>query len=376
MIKPFTFGSISTGKDNFTDREEEIKRLSLNFQNGINTILISPRRWGKTSVVKRTAEVTNSNTLKIIYMDIFSCKDDKEFYDTYATNILRQTSNQWQEWVKDAKEFLSRLSPKISIGTDPTNDFSLSLSVNEKQESEFDILNLSEKIAKKKNIRIVVCIDEFQQILNFADNEIFQKKLRTVWQHHTNVSYCLFGSKKHLMSLLFEKKSLPFYKFGDIIYLQKIPQEDWVKYICNQFSKFGKHISKEFAIQICQTVDNHSSYVQQLSWLIFLRCEKEVNKENFDDAVEDLINQSSMLFQKDTEQLSLYQMNFMKALCSGVTDNFSTKQVMEKYNLGTTANVSRVKQALEQKELIDISNKKISLLDPIYKIWFNKNLLK
>lgn len=376
MIKPFTFGSISTGKDNFTDREEEIKRLSLNFQNGINTILISPRRWGKTSVVKRTAEVTNSNTLKIIYMDIFSCKDDKEFYDTYATNILRQTSNQWQEWVKDAKEFLSRLSPKISIGTDPTNDFSLSLSVNEKQESEFDILNLSEKIAKKKNIRIVVCIDEFQQILNFAENEIFQKKLRTVWQHHTNVSYCLFGSKKHLMSLLFEKKSLPFYKFGDIIYLQKIPQEDWVKYICNQFSKFGKHISKEFAIQICQTVDNHSSYVQQLSWLIFLRCEKEVNKENFDDAVEDLINQSSMLFQKDTEQLSLYQMNFMKALCSGVTDNFSTKQVMEKYNLGTTANVSRVKQALEQKELIDISNKKISLLDPIYKIWFNKNLLK
>jgi hypothetical protein len=138
---------------------------------------------------------------------------------------------------------------------------------------------------------------------------------------------------------------------------------------------------QEVARQICQTGDNHCSYVQQLAWLRFLRCEeRESIIESVDDAVEDLINAKFYeLFQ--TQILNNYagfitNELLMKALCSAVTDNFSTKQIMEKYNLGTTSNVSRVKQALEQKELIDISNKKISLLDPLYKISFNKNLLK
>ena len=77
------------------------------------------------------------------------------------------------------------------------------------------------KIAIEKGIQIVICIDEFQQISDFEDSKTFQKKLRSVWQLQQHVSYCLFRSKKHLMNELFEKKNLPFYKFGDAIYLAK-----------------------------------------------------------------------------------------------------------------------------------------------------------
>ena len=101
-------------------------------------------------------------------------------------------------------------------------------------------------------------------------SKTFQKRLRSVWQLQKSVSYCLFGSKKHLMNKLFEKKSYPFYKFGDAIYLSKIGTRDWIEYICKRFEVTGKQIPKELAEKICQTVDNHSSYVQQLAWLIWI----------------------------------------------------------------------------------------------------------
>ena len=73
------------------------------------------------------------------------------------------------------------------------------------------------------------------------------------------------------MNELFEKKNLPFYKFGDAIYLAKIETKYWIEYICKRFENTGKHISPELAEEICRLVDNHSSYVQQLSWLLWNR---------------------------------------------------------------------------------------------------------
>ena len=253
--KPFIFG-VATSGDNFTDREKETERLLMNFRHGVNTVLISPRRWGKTSLVQKVCSLAQSDKVKVVYLDIFSCRSDKDFCDAFAAAVLKQTSSKLDEWLENIKLFLSRISPKISMGTDPMTDFSISLEMNPKSNDVDEILQLPEKIAQKKGCNIVVCIDEFQQIAEFKDSKIFQKRLRTVWQLQKSVSYCLFGSKKHLMNELFEKKSLPFYKFGDAIYLPKIGTSDWMDYICGRFEATGKHISRELAERICRTVDN------------------------------------------------------------------------------------------------------------------------
>lgn len=86
-----------------------------------------------------------------------------------ATETIRQTSSRWDEWVQMAKTFLSNITPKFSFGTDPMNDFSLSFAWNPKDNPEREILQLPEKIAEKKGIKIVVCFDEFQQIADFKD---------------------------------------------------------------------------------------------------------------------------------------------------------------------------------------------------------------
>ena len=94
---------------------------------------------------------------------------------------------------------------------------------------------------------MVICLDEFQQIAEFPDSLTFQKKLRSVWQHQQAVNYCMFGSKRHLMEKIFNDKSMPFYKFGDMMFLQKIPASEWIPFICGKFEETGKHIREEQA---------------------------------------------------------------------------------------------------------------------------------
>jgi AAA+ ATPase superfamily predicted ATPase len=85
--KPFIFG-VATSGDNFTDREKETARLLSNFQHGVNTVLISPRRWGKTSLVQKVCRLTQSDKLKIVYLDIFSCRSDGDFYNAFAASVI------------------------------------------------------------------------------------------------------------------------------------------------------------------------------------------------------------------------------------------------------------------------------------------------
>ena len=156
--KPFVFG-VATSGDNFTDRKKETARLLSNFRHGVNTVLISPRRWGKTSLVRKVCRLAQSDTLKVVYLDIFSCRSEREFYDAFASAVLKQTSSKLEEWMENARLFLSRISPKISLGAEPMTDFSISLELNPKADDVDDILQLPEKIAQKKGIDVVVCID-------------------------------------------------------------------------------------------------------------------------------------------------------------------------------------------------------------------------
>lgn len=371
--KPFTFG-VATSGDNFTDREKETERLLSNFRHGINTILISPRRWGKTSLVQKVCRLAQSDQLKVVYLDIFSCRSDREFYEAFASVVLKQTSSKWEEWVENARQFLSRITPKISMGTDPMTDFSISFEINPKNNDGEEILQLPEKIAHEKGCNIVVCIDNFQQIAEFKDSKIFQKRLRSVWQLQKSVSYCLFGSKKHLMNELFEKKSYPFYKFGDTMYLPKIGTQDWITYICRRFEATGKQIPKELAEKICQSMENHSSYVQQLAWLVWIHTDKVATEQDFEAAYQDIIDQNTPLFEKQTESLTTYQMNFLRAVIDGIHSEFTTQEVLHKYQLGSSANVSIVKRALIKKELIEIEKRQVVIPDPVMAVWLKREL--
>lgn len=371
---PFVFGVRVEG-DTFTDRKEETKRLKMNFLYGVNTILISPRRMGKTSLVEKVSSMVECESLKIAKIDAFGCRSENDFINAFATAVVRATSTKWEEWIENAKTFLSRFVPKISIGQDPISDFSIALEYNNSNTVTEDILQLPETIAKQKGIKIVICIDEFQQIADFPDSLTFQKKLRSIWQLQRNVSYCLYGSKKHMMETMFQSQSHPFYRFGDIFYLNKIAESDWVEFICNRFKVTGKEISPELATEICSVTDRYSSYVQQLSWLVWLRTTFRATKEDVEYGIDHMLDACEPLFIQQTESLSSYQMNFLQALTDGVTTGFTRSEILNNYQLGTAANISRLKKALTEKDLIALTApKKLQISDPILALWLKRRV--
>ena len=169
MEKAFIYG-MSVGGNNFTDRIEETKRIKLDFENGINVILISPRRMGKTSLIKKVISEINNPMLKIVYMDIYDCRSEYDFYNRFAETIMKSTGSHLEQVMENIKRFLVRISPKLSFSPEPNSEFSVSLGITPKDYSPEEILNLPERIAKELGVRLVVCIDEFQQIGEFPDS--------------------------------------------------------------------------------------------------------------------------------------------------------------------------------------------------------------
>ena len=373
---PFLFGK-SSDSVNFTDREEETERLEMNFKSLISTTIISPRRWGKTSLVDKVAEKirTENKDIKVCMLDIFSVHNEMEFYEYFAKGILKGTSNRWEEMAENAKKFLSHLLPKITFSPDAQAEISFGVGWETLQKNPDEILNLPETIAKLKKIKVIVCIDEFQSIGDFTESLAFQRKLRAHWQHHHNVGYCLYGSKRTMLLDIFSNASMPFYKFGDIIFLQKITNQNWGAFIKKRFEDTGKKITVEQAEYIAKLVDNHSYYVQQLAQQSWLRTKTSCNRTIIEDSLKCIKNQLSLLFVGQIETLTSTQINFLKATLYGETA-FASQENLKKYRLGSSANIKKIKNALMSREIIDISAQKVDILDPFFKLWLKEDFFK
>ena len=165
---------------------------------------------------------------------------------------------------------------------------------------------------------------------------------------------------------------MPFYKFGDMMFLKKIPTEEWVSFVCDKFRETGKTISEEQVAKICELTENLSSYVQHLAWTVWYKSDKVVRNKDIDDAVNDLLEQNKVFFQREVEQLSEFQLNFLKALANGVSSGYSRKEIIKKYRLESSANVQSVKKSLLKKGIIDIDEQTVTFDDSIFKLWMQR----
>lgn len=372
MDIPFVFGKVADGAD-FTDRIPDTDRLVNNFRGLVNTVIISPRRWGKTSLVNHAMECMKDEKEYILCkVDIFNCRTEAQFYQTYVNTILRVSYSKMDEFIAAAKKYVGTFGPKLSL-SDSSMKYELALGIDfkDKQYSYDEILDLPQKIAEEKNKKFVVCIDEFQNVSTYDDPLGFQRKLRSHWQNHNKVGYCMYGSKRHMLLDIFSNYEMPFYKFGDVMFLEKISENNWVEYITLRFANTGKQIARETAAQLARRVECHPYYVQQLAQLAWLRTSDVCSKETVDDAFNSLVEQLSLLFSNIVDSLTARQINFLLAIVNG-EKNFSSREVLQKYNLGTSANIKNLRKALQDKDLIDVMPNSTEMQDPVFAYWIKR----
>jgi len=368
---PFKYG-ITVSGTSFTNREKETKHLKQNFLHGINTIIISPRRWGKSSLVEKVAlEVCKRRKIKIVMLDMFTVDSEEAFMELFAREVIKASTSKWQEWVNVAKSAFKSIVPRLSFSIDPHNDFNLGFEWEVAKEHKDEILNIPEVIAKEKGFKFVICLDEFQRIADFNKYQDFEKLLRAVWQRQKNVSYCIYGSKRHMMTDIFHNSSKPFYRFGDVLMLDKISGENWVSFIIFGFSCLNKSIDKNMAGKIAEKMKNHPWYVQQLSQMVLHLTHKKAGEKEIEEGIQQIIQSNSPFYEREVEILSNTQVNLLKAILKG-ENKFTAKKVMDGYNLGSPNNVRKNKIILINADIVESNNGRYEFLDPVFSIWFSK----
>lgn len=368
---PFLFGK-TVGKNLFVNRKDDINHLWLNLSSGINTVLLSPRRWGKSSLVEHVAWLKRDDkNVRWCFIDMFSVRSEAHFYEVLSSELIKVSATKWQNCFDNIKTFFKQIIPQINVGLDPANDISLSFRWEELEKYKTEILNLPELIAQKLNIKLIVCIDEFQNIHNFDDVENFEKLLRSQWQHHQNVSYCLYGSKRNLMVDIFNKKNRAFYRFGDIMMLPKIAAEHWLPFIVERFRATGKTISADLAEKIVALMKNHSYYVQQLSYYVWEHTGLTADNNTLHRALTRMMEINTPLYQLEVEHLSNTQVELLKAIINK-EEQFTSTKTMSAYRIGTSSNILKNLKILERNDFIEKFNKKVELLDPAFELWFKR----
>lgn len=368
MESPFLFGKTVQG-ERFVNRENERLRLANNFMSGINTILLSPRRYGKSSLVHQVSLDMDRKPVRFVFIDLFNVRTEEDLYKLLMQQVLRATMPKENELLKGIKEFFKRIVPVISFSIDPQNDLSVSFNWDEAKKSKEEILNLPELIANKKGFKVVVCIDEFQNISHMQHSLEIEKELRSCWQHHQAVSYCLYGSKRHMMKELFNKEERPFYRFGDLLMLDRIDGSYWIDYIVKSFAGSGKSINNSLASSIATIAENHPYYVQQLSHMVWIHSELEADEEVLEHAIRHLLETNAIFYQEIVDQLSNTQLEMINAAIDNVSQ-FSSAETMRKYKLGTPNNISKNKVALENKDIIEFGGEIPRFVDPFFKLWY------
>jgi hypothetical protein len=238
------------------------------------------------------------------------------------------------------------------------------------EQDKMDILRLPETLAVAKNIRMIVCIDEFQQLANLPGYKNMEGKMRSAWQQQQHVTYCLYGSKRHMMMDIFNNANSPFYRFGQMLFLNKIPKSEWMSFIIEAFEKTGKHISEAFASQVCDVVECHSWYIQQLCYFIWNATTEEVTEQTFQYGLRQLVNTNSPMFLSDTESLAPSQLEMLRAIKNGV-QQLSSTEAKSAYALGNPNTISKNKKVLRDKDIIEDRKGKLSFVDPVYHLWFS-----
>lgn len=348
MANPFKFGSVATGAY-FTDRAAEKKEVAGVLASENHLILISPRRFGKTSLVQ--AVVDNAKR-PIIQLDLQVLTDVNDFAEQLLKRVLKV--NKWESLKQSLSSF--QIVPTVHINPVTNNvEVTFSPSIKESTTPLLDVLDLIDKTGEKGKKPIVV-FDEFQEARNLGSGLL--KQMRSTMQHHEHVNYVLLGSAESMMKQIFESKKSPFYHFGHLMTLGKIPYDDFLTYLVTRLSDVSR-TSLSLAERILSFTGCHPYYTQQLAYYCYFLLENKSEGDVLDAAVTHIVEAHSNDYGRLWNTLTKTDKKLLIALSTG-------KSISAAVQPSSTA-YSGLKRLREKGFLL--KDKGYELDDPFFKTW-------
>lgn len=335
------------GVEYFCDRKDETQQLIRNLENGSSTTIIAIRRIGKTGLILHAFSQLPKGW-KGIYIDILSTENLADFLNTLASSII-QAVPQRSNLGKKIWGFIQSLRPVISFDTltgAPQASFNIS-----PKEIELNIKSLLQFL-DNQDFKTVIAIDEFQQILNYPEQNT-DAWLRGTIQQLKNVVFIFSGSQQHIMTEMFTSPSRPFFRSTQFIKLGKIEERIYADFAKRIFDKYGKQLNLELAKNIIQWCNCHTYYVQVLFNRIFSATNTHVTKEIWYHEANQLLKEQEAIFISYRNLLTSSQWKLLKAIAlEGDLYSPTSKDFISKYQLGSSAALLRSLDSLRKYELV------------------------
>ena len=374
MENPFKYGAVATG-EYFTDREEELADLELEMRSGQDVAIISPRRYGKTSLLFQAMSHLRSEQMLVAYLDLLKTATKEQLVDHLATaiynNLVAPVELAWQKAI--GLFFKLPIRPKMTINPDSTPSFEFSAGGRSRDLDRTleDLLALPGKISSSRKRKVALVLDEFQEVVTIDPH--LPALMRAIFQTQGDVCHVFAGSKRHLMQRVFTDENEPMYRMARIMALREIPKSAFAAFIQDRFNKTGQRITEEAIQMMLDITGCHPHDTQELchfTWALAAIEKAEVTRDLVVRALEKVLDAEDARYTDRWEKLSAHQRLTLVAVANDGDASIYSEAYRRQHHLGAASTVQKAVSRLIDEEMMEASPKGgYRVSDPFFRTW-------
>jgi len=373
MPNPFVYGEV-VPRAAFVDREVELDRLTRDLLAGQKIFLISPRRFGKSSLVRQALAAAERGGALTVEVTVSSYSSYVAFLEGYARALLGVETriDKARAWLR---EMLGGVRPEVRIEANEDGDSQLALSFPSARTGR-DVSRLAQevfalpgRIAEARRRKLAIALDEFQAVASFNGGSV-EHALRAAVQHQRQVGYVFSGSEPSLMERMLGR-SRPFYKAGPVMRLQKIPAEPFAAFIEARFQATRLRPAPGLGTAIVELAGNLPYDVQRLAHEVWDDAQgaKSVGLDDLHETLKRLLGEHEALFEATWQRLTLAQRAALRAAVLEEGRELLAADVRTRYRLGGASTVQASLSALVREDILAREGTRYVVVDSLFREW-------
>lgn len=358
--------------DAFCNRISERKHLKHNILHGVHTLIASPRRYGKTSLAQQAITELKLPSAMMEFTLVSDLHMTQNIMSNTIGKLILQLVPTHKKALLLANKFFSKLNPKLIIDTQMGAKIELTPDIKSPHLGIMELLLQIDQIAEAAGKRIIIFMDEFQQIALLDDHLTLEAAIRNAAQRMNNTCIIFSGSHRHLLQLMFDDKSRPLYHLCDRINLQRIHETDYEKYIQKVSQKRWHHLLSSDALQtIMELTHRHPYYLNVLCGRLY-RDDHLPTCHSIDLAWAEYISDESDRLGKEVAQLSHYQKLMLLLLAVKPFSQPTSKAVITKLHISTSNAAKCHRFLLENDYIYPEADGYFRITDPAMECYLTK----
>jgi hypothetical protein len=371
---PFVYGEI-VAAGAFADRDEEFHALTTDLRAGQKVFLISPRRYGKSSLIRRSLDALARERVLTVSVTVAGSSSYVGFLEAYAQALLAvdTPAGRMRQWAAD---LMKSVRPEVTVDASGPGTAAVSLSfpavrsARDVEKLAAEVFALPARIAAARKRPMAIALDEFQTIASLDDN--VEEALRAAVQQQRDVGYVFAGSEPSLMERMISSRR-PFYKAGPVMRLQKIDAAEFADWLETRFTKTGLRADAGISAALVDLADNVPYDVQRLAhetWDdVRAAGRKTVGLEDLHTTLSRMMRQQSTVLEEQWQRLTLAQRGVLRALVLEEGRELLSAEVRQRHRLAGASSVQSSIAALVREDIVMRDGPRYMLTDSLYREW-------